>query len=146
MIRRSTPAMIIGLAAFAAFLGGCSGDDVELNGKIFDVVGIGSGSKSSGDEPKLAARSPLVVPPNVERLPQPGAQPAAEAMDVASINDPDKKLEVSEADLQRQQAEYCKVHYEQAQQHGDNTAHLASGPLGPCQGSVMNITKLLKQE
>jgi hypothetical protein len=141
MIRYSTPARILGLAALAAFLGGCGGvDGVELNGKVFDALGINS---SSAEEPKLVARSALIVPPNLERLPQPGAQPAAEAMEVASINDPDKKLEVNEEQLQKQQAEYCKIHYEQATQRGDNTADLAKGPLGPCRGSVMNITKMI---
>jgi hypothetical protein len=141
MIRQSTPAQILGLAALAAFLGGCGGvDGVELNGKVFDALGINS---STSEEPQLASRSPLVVPPNVERLPQPGAQQGADSMDVASINDPDKKFEVNAEQQQKQQADYCKVHYEQAQQRGDNTADLAQGPLGPCRGSVMNVTKLI---
>ena len=142
MIRTSTPARIFVLAALAAFLGGCGGvDGVELNGKVFDALGVGG--NSSAEEPTMAARSALVVPPNVERLPQPGAQPAAEAMDVASINDPDKKLIVTDEQLQKQQAEYCRVNYELAKAHGDNNADTAAGPLGPCRGSVLNITKLV---
>jgi hypothetical protein len=141
MSRRTTPAKIIGLAVFAMFLGGCGGvDGVELNGKVFDAMGLNSGP---AEEPKLAARSPLVVPPNIERLPQPGAQPQAESMEVASINDPDRKSVVSEEQLMKQQAEYCKVNYEMAKAHGDNNADLAKGPMGPCRGSILNVTDLL---
>jgi hypothetical protein len=136
------PKRILCLAVLAAFLGGCGGvDGVELNGKVFDALGIGT--SGSTEEPKLAARSPLVVPPNVERLPQPGQQPNAESLEVASINDPDKKLEVTEAQLKKQQEEYCKVNYELAKAHGDNNADMAKGPLGPCRGSIMNVTKFI---
>ena len=135
------PKRILGLAVLAVFLGGCGGvDGVELNGKLFDAMGLNSGP---GEEPQLAARSPIVVPPNVERLPQPGQQANAESLEVASINDPDKKLEVTQAQKEKEQAEYCRVHYEQAKAHGDNNADTATGPLGPCRGSVMNVTKLI---
>ena len=33
--------------------------------------------------------------------------------------------------MKKQQADYCKVNYEQAKQRGDNNADLAEGPLGP---------------
>ena len=52
------------------------------------------------------------------------------------------------ADLERQQAEYCKKNYEDAKAHGDETAaDLAAGPLGPCRGSVLTaIEKWNKSE
>jgi hypothetical protein len=64
-------------------------------------------------------------------------------MEVASINDPDRKSVVSEEQLMKQQAEYCKVNYEMAKAHGDNNADLAKGPMGPCRGSILNVTDLL---
>lgn len=48
---------------------GCGTDDVELNGKIFDAVGLSGSQKSKGDEPKVAARSGIVVPPTLARCP-----------------------------------------------------------------------------
>jgi hypothetical protein len=137
--RTVSAARILGVTVLLMAFGGCSADDIQLEGKVFDAVGIGKNSKSKRGEPQLATRSPLVMPPNLERLPQPGTQPGGEAVDVAAINDPDKKLEVNQAELQRQQAEYCKVHYEQAIAHGDRDgADLAEGPMGPCRGSALS--------
>ena len=49
---------------------------------------------------------------------------------------------VSQQELERKQAEYCKVNYEQAMGRGDETTALAAeGPLGPCRPSVMNSIK-----
>lgn len=53
-------------------LAGCGG--VELQGGIFDALGVGSNSKSSA-EPKLARRNGLVVPPDRQALPTPGSAP-----------------------------------------------------------------------
>jgi hypothetical protein len=121
----------------APLLSACGADDLELNGKIFDVMGM-SGPQTKGKEPKLAARSPLVVPPSLERLPEPGSEAAAAPSDIAQIKDPDEQKKLDKSELERQQAEYCKVHYEQAMAHGDETeANLATGPLGPCKPSVL---------
>lgn len=127
------------VVAFA--LPGCSGDDVELNGKIFDVMGVSSSSPKSGKEPKMVARAPLVVPPSLDRLPQPGTQPGAQPTELAAIADPDRAVAVNQGDLEKQQAAYCKEHYELAKQRGDPDADMAKGPLGPCRGSAFNIIK-----
>ncbi|WP_333793617.1 hypothetical protein [Hyphomicrobium sp.] len=135
-VRLAPAAMVVG----ALMLSGCSADDVELNGKIFDVVGLNSGSTRAA-EPKMAARAPLVMPPNPERVPEPGLPPEGQAADVAALADPDVRVKTSRAELERQQAEYCKVHYEQAKALGDNDADSASGPLGPCRGSILSAVK-----
>lgn len=135
----ASAAKILGVAVLLMAFGGCSADDVELNGGVFDAIGIGTNSKVKSKEPMMAARSPIVLPPNLDRLPQPGEQQGAVAADVAAIDDPDKKIEVDRVALERQQAAYCKVNYEQAIAHGDRTtAELANGPLGPCRGSVLS--------
>lgn len=132
-------ALSVALATALAGLAGCGLDDVQLNGKIFDAIGLNStGPKNA--EPKLAARQPLVVPPGLNSLPPPGSG-KVEQPSLAEIQDPDMKQKVSQADLERQQAEYCKVHYEDAMARGDNTADLATGPLGPCRGSVLSAVK-----
>jgi hypothetical protein len=131
---------LLAAVPFAVALAGCSADDVELNGKIFDAVGLNSGSTKSA-EPKMAQRAPLVMPPNPERVPEPGVPPEVAASEVAALKDPDKVAKVSKKELERQQAEYCKVNYEQAKARGDNDADQASGPLGPCRGSVLSAIK-----
>lgn len=137
-VRTVSAAKVLGVAVLLMAFGGCSGEDIELDGKVFDAIGMGKNSAKKA-EPQMASRSPLVMPPNLERLPQPGEQPGGEAVDVAALNDPDKKLIVNQVEMQKRQAEYCKVHYEQAIVHGDRDgADLAEGPLGPCKGSVLN--------
>lgn len=127
---------------FALAVAGCSADDVELNGKIFDVVGL-NGQKTKSGEPKIAARAPLVMPPNMERIPEPGAPPEGQlaASEVASLQDPDKVKKTSHVELERQQAEYCKKNYELAKAHGDQNADQAAGPLGPCRASVLTAVQ-----
>lgn len=138
-MRAARTAAALLIVAGALSLAGCDGG-VQLNGKIFDAMGM-SGDGSSSAEPKLQQRSGLVVPPSTEALPVPGSRPDGEAADLAALNDPDKLAKVSEAEQQRQQEAYCKVNYEQARQRGDQNADLAEGPLGPCKGSVLTALK-----
>jgi hypothetical protein len=145
---RSSPAKGIWLALIASLsLGaaGCSSDDIQFNGGIFDAVGLSDAGKTKGGDPKLAERAPLVVPPSLDRLPPPGeAPPPAQ---IADIKDPDEQKKLSQADLEAKQAEYCKVNYEDAIKHGDETtAANAEGPLGPCRKSVLTAIKKWNQE
>lgn len=126
-------------AGCALVLAGCAVDDVELNGKLFDAVGLNT--KGEKREPKIAARAPLVMPPDAQRVPEPGTPPEGAAADVAALADPDAMAKTSKAELERQQAEYCKKNYELAKAHGDADADLATGPLGPCKGSVITAIK-----
>lgn len=125
----------------AVGIGGCSMDDVELNGGVFDSLGIGSNQPKSA-EPKLAARTPLVVPPSTASLPAPGAPPEAVQSDVTvAIDDPDRKIIVTEAEKQKQQDEYCRKNYDPARAAGDASADSIEGPLGPCRPSVLTAVK-----
>lgn len=125
----------------AVVVGGCSLDDVELNGGVFDAIGVGANAPKTS-EPKLAARTPLVVPPSTASLPAPGAPAEAVATDVtAAINDPDRKLVVDQAVLQKQQDEYCRKNYDLARAAGDASADAVEGPLGPCRPSILNAVK-----
>lgn len=134
---RGVPGVIAMVSAAALLLGGCSAGDVELNGKVFDYLGVSPSAQTKTKEPKLADRGGLVVPPSLDRLPAPGSEAAAEDAQLAEINDPDRKKVADKAELERQQAEYCKVHYEQALARGDQTAaDLAAGPLGACRPSI----------
>lgn len=127
-----------------AGFGGCGDgglfgyDGVQLNGKIFDAAGLNTSSVKS--DPKVAVRQPLVVPPGLDSLPPPGSG-KVEQPTLAEIQDPDAKKKVSQADLEKQQAEYCKVHYEDAVARGDNSADSAAGPLGSCHPSIFTALK-----
>lgn len=128
------------LAVAVVALAGCSMDDVQLNGKIFDVVGMNN-TGSVKKEATVRERSPLVVPPGLDKLPEPGTSGSTQAAGIAEIKDYDATKRTTKADLERQQAAYCKVHYEDAKMRGDDNADLAQGPLGPCRASVFTAVK-----
>jgi hypothetical protein len=131
--------VLVVCAAFGA--AGCSMDDVQFNGGIFDAVGLSDSAKVKTAEPKIAERAPLVVPPTLSRLPAPG-EPAPGDEKIAAIQDPDAVKKASKEELERRQAEFCKVNYEQALARGDeSTALNAEGPLGPCRPSVLTAVK-----
>ena len=135
MSRAGLGVLIVGLTLS---LGGCSMDDVECNGGLFNAVGLNN--KGSSSEPKLPQRQALVLPPNVDRIPPPGAPPEAADAQVAALADPEVTGQKSKETLKAEQAAYCKVNYEDALTRGDETtANLATGPLGPCRGSVLNL-------
>jgi hypothetical protein len=137
---RSRPARLVLpliAACAAAFLAaGCSMDDVQLNGGVFDAMGLND-TKKSGD-PKLAERAPLVVPPSLDRLPAPGEAPPPSQ--IAGINDPDAAKQKSREELEKQQAEYCEKNYDGAIRRGEEAASV-EGPLGPCRKSVLTAIK-----
>jgi hypothetical protein len=139
------PKGLLLLSALCLALGaaGCSMDDVQFNGGIFDAVGLSdeAKAKSKSGDPKLAARAPLVVPPTLDNLPKPGEEPVAPPGALAEIKDPDVAKQASKKDLERQQAAYCREHYEIPKQRGDDSADSAEGPLGPCRPSVLNAIK-----
>jgi hypothetical protein len=137
--RRSIRMAVAFVAAFAA--GGCSMDDVDLNGGVFDALGVGANQPKSA-EPQLAARTPLVVPPSTASLPAPGVAPESTATDVTvALDDPDRKILVSEAQKQKQQEEFCRKNYDPARAAGDASADSVEGPLGPCRPSVLSAVK-----
>ncbi|HVJ78909.1 MAG TPA: hypothetical protein VM620_13840 [Hyphomicrobium sp.] len=120
-------------------LSGCGYDGVQLNGKIFDVVGL-NGDQGPAAEPKMKVRQPLVMPPSVASLPDPGSGKEGRPS-LAEIQDPDREKKVSQADLEKQQEAYCKTHYEDAIARGDASADSASGPLGACHPSIFTGVK-----
>ncbi len=135
MLLKNMMNVLAGMAV-AVLLSGCSADDVAFNGKIFDAVGMNTSSVKKA--PNLKERSAILVPPNLERLPEPGSG-KAEQPALAEVQDYDAKRVTSYNDLERQQEAYCKKHYHDAKIHGDQDAVLATGPLGPCQGSALRM-------
>lgn len=67
---------LVGALACVAVLGGCGG--VEFEGKIFDYMGVSGSGQPEGDL-RMSERPPLLVPPSVKTLPQPGTNAAVTA-------------------------------------------------------------------
>jgi hypothetical protein len=147
MTRKSSRSIAV-LAAVAGPLlaGGCSMDDVAFNGKIFDAIGVNDSKKSK--QPKMVARAPLVLPPGAERLPVPEDGPAgdASAAEVAALNDPDKLKVQNQEELERQQAAYCKEHYELPSMRDKRDLEEVAGPLGPCRKSFKSFISNMNSE
>lgn len=123
------------LCIAAAGLSACGFDGVELNGKIFDAVGLNTGSVKTA-EPKLKERQALVVPPDVDAqpLPEPGSgrTPVADL----GIADHDAANNPSKEEMERRQAEFCAKNYDEAKAAvGD--AEPVQGTLGDCRKSVL---------
>ena len=123
-------------ACLTVGIAGCGTDDIQLNGGVFDAIGLND-AKKTGD-PKLAERAPLVVPPSLDRLPAPGEAPPPSQ--IAGINDPDAAKQKSREELEKQQAEYCEKNYDDPMRRGQEVA-MVEGPLGPCRKSVLTAIK-----
>lgn len=136
----ASKAVLATALAAALLLGGCAPGDIQLNGKIFDAVGLNSSSKPK--EAQVAERAPLVVPPGLERLPPPGSGGQTETVALAEIKDDDANKNGNEAERQRAQAEYCKKNYEIPKQQGQDVDSV-KGPLGDCRPSALTgLTKV----
>ena len=87
-LHRRQGALAVAAFALSAFaLSAC--DSLNLEGKVFDWMGIsGSALDQKNRDPQMADRAPLVVPPNVSRLPEPGSGKSG-SEDVASLKDPE---------------------------------------------------------
>lgn len=125
--------------ASALVLNGCGGvDGVEFNGKIFDWLGVSDAAQQKS-EPKMADRAPLVVPPNVTRLPDPGSGRTSDEQ-VAALNDPELRKQAAAKERQRLHEAYCRGDIQwkdkafKPQDVGANRS-----PYGTC-GALGNIT------
>lgn len=114
---------------------GCEASDVQLNGKVFDALGVNT-SSTNRETPDLKPRAGIVVPPDLSSLPEPGSGKTEQAQ--LPIQDYDTSRTTSKADLERQQKEYCDKYYEPVK-NSDQDAALIEGPLGRCQKSVLSL-------
>jgi len=107
-LRRYLTQVCAAAAVASAFaLNGCGGvDGVEFNGKIFDWLGVSDAAQQKV-EPKMADRAPLVVPPSVTRLPDPGSGRTSDEQ-VAALNDPELRKQAAAKERQRLHEAYCR--------------------------------------
>ena len=131
----STRAWAAASVAVCLLLAACA-DGVQLEGKVFDWMGVSpSALEGSKSEPKMSDRAPLVVPPNVARLPEPGTgQPPANT-DIASLKDPDLRKKAAAAERERLHLAYCRgdVQWKDKALNPQSTGANRS-PYGPCPG------------
>jgi hypothetical protein len=128
------------VVAVALALSGCSAGDFELNGKIFDVLGVSSASQTPQKEPRLAARPGLVLPPNPDALPDPSSVPPP----VAAVDNPswpkdaDDARRVATSDSARKQEEFCKKDGNWREKSMRDEVGSTSGPGGNCSGNLFS--------
>lgn len=127
-------AMITLLAVAGSGLAGCANDGVELNGKIFDALGVSGDLLAKKAEPKTEARAPLILPPDANRLPQPGSAPV-----MTSSVDPQwpASKEDKAAAAKRQQDEYCNDGNWKQKAVKDEVG-ADKGPQGSCTPSILS--------
>jgi hypothetical protein len=139
-LRRSlTQSAVVAAVCLPLLLAGCGGiDGVELNGKIFDALGVSAASQTKV-EPQMAERAPLVVPPSVTRLPEPGSGQSA-SQDVAALKDPEQQKEAAAKERQRLHEAYCRGDVQwQDKAFKPQDAGAPRSPYGPC-GMLGSIT------
>ena len=131
---------IVLLGSAAVILAACSPGDVQLEGKVFDALGVNT-SSTQRTAPDLKPRSGIVIPPNLSSLPPPGSGKVDEPQ-LADVQDYDAKRAKPREVLEKEQAEYCAKHYDMAKAMGNQDDALVEGPLGRCQKSILNMTGL----
>jgi hypothetical protein len=136
---RIAPWSLLVAAAAAMTLGGCANGDVELNGKLFDALGVSTSALAAAKkEPQLAPRAPLVMPPDQTRLPEPGVETAS-VNDQSWPVDPDQKKALAAAERERLHKEYCSGQRNWQQQAFDKNAGPPKSPYGPCNAFLGNL-------
>lgn len=131
--RRLKALLTAGSVWCAVLASGCGFDGVELQGGVFDMLGVSSNTQQRKQEPKVAARPGLVLPPVADRLPEPSAEPNPLA--AAWPDDEDgRKVRVA-AELDRQHEEFCRKALLNAKINNDLSP--INGPKGPCTTSLL---------
>lgn len=134
------------LALFATLpLAGCA-DGLALNGAVFDWMGISDSALSKKrSEPKLAERAPLVLPPDANRLPEPGSEAVAEQGNLAWPTDPEQRKVAQAKERERLHLAYCRgeIGWEKKALEGPNGTTVNKSPYGPCPslGSMIKINQ-----
>ena len=129
--------MRTGLVCGTLGLSGCGGDGVALNGKIFDWMGVSESAQSvNKSEPKLVDRAPLVVPPNLSRLPEPGSEAPQDAN--FNLNDPDQKRIAAAAEREKLHRQYCSGDKNWQERALNRNAEAPRSPFGPCNQFIGN--------
>jgi hypothetical protein len=134
--------------ASSLVLSGCAeGLGIDLNGKVFDWMGISASAlQQKRDEPKLAERAPLVLPPNTARLPEPGSGQTSKSAMVWP-EDPDQRKAREAQERERLHLAYCsgeKQWKERAMNQED--VNTPKSPFGPCPLLIGDVNTLINNK
>jgi hypothetical protein len=130
-------AAVLGLTGVAVALSGCAAGDVEMNGAIFDYLGMGKAAPPKAAQ--AADRQSLVLPPSLDRLPEPGSGAAGAgvaATQVAMPVNPESKTTANAAEQERQQTAFCDKAMQRAKLIRDVAP--VQGPFGSCNPSAIS--------
>lgn len=122
------------LVGVAVALSGCAAGDVEMNGALFDYLGMGKVGPAKASQ--ASDRQGLVLPPSLDRLPEPGSGAAtAAATQVAMPMNPETKAIANVAEQKRQQEAFC----DKAMMNAKLTKEIGPvpGPFGVCNPSLL---------
>ena len=132
-------AVLAGAMSAAMLAGGCGMggiDGVEMNGGVFEALGLADNGPKREKEPKVAARPGLVLPPDETRLPAPGdkSQIATGSTEAWPV-DPETNKERANAALEQRHKEYCDKALQHARLNNDNGPVI--GPKGNCRPGLL---------
>jgi hypothetical protein len=127
-------------------VGGCA-DGLDLNGKVFDMMGVSPAAQAAKRfEPKVAARAPLVVPPDVARLPAPGSEAAPDPVQTAWPDDPEQRKVREAKEKERLHLAYCSGEKQWKERALNRDANAPRSPYGPCPGLFGAVTSSVNKE
>jgi hypothetical protein len=98
-----------------------------------------SGSGSKNRDPKMTARAPLVVPPHVDRLPEPGSGRTGDA-DLAAVKDPELRKRATAKERERLHLAYCRGEIQWKDKAFNPESGANRSPYGPCPGLFSGMT------
>ncbi len=134
LLRTFRSGLAVGAMLSTLGLCGCA-DGVDLNGKVFDWMGISPAAQEARRfEPKIAERAPLVLPPDVNRLPVPGSEVAPAAAQVAWPDDPEQRKVREAKERERLHQAYCSGEVQWKERALDKDSGAPRSPYGPCPG------------
>ena len=126
--------------ASTLLLSGCA-DGIELNGSVFDWMGVSPAAQQARkSEPRLAERAPLVLPPDVSRLPEPGSEAAPAAAQVAWPDDPEQRKIREAKERERLHLAYCRGDAQWKERVLSKEPNAPRSPYGPCPSLFGNVT------
>lgn len=136
-----SPTVCVAVLALSGLLGGCG--QVALEGTIFDALGVSPKAQAAAKEEKqLEPRTGLVMPPSLDRLPQPGTAPQpgdVAATDGAFPINPEDREQAELAQKMAEHRAFCEKELREQRTFG--RSELVMGPMGQCNPSILkNVT------
>jgi hypothetical protein len=100
---------------------------------------VSAAAQSKAREPKVAERPGIVLPPQLDRLPEPGSapEPALALGQEAWPQDPEQQKIAAAANLDRQHEEFCRQALWKARVESGNDPPPIKGPKGMCNPSIL---------